>query len=96
MRWTDIGWPGLRIGVEYDSDEFHRSSDKLAQDAKRRTLLQAAGYEIVVVTNEQFRRISELDRVVSAIYRFMGKRQRCRARGFRSKQAALHKELLHL
>ena len=96
LRWTDIGWPGLNIGVEYDSDEFHSNPEKLAQDARRRTLLQAAGCEVIVVTNDQFRRISELDKVVKAIYRGMGKYQRCRARGFRLKQAALHKELLRL
>lgn len=96
LRWTDIGWPGLNIGVEYDSDEFHSNPEKLTQDARRRTLLQAAGCEVIVVTNDQFRCISELDKVVKAIYRGMGKYQRCRARGFRLKQAALHKELLRL
>lgn len=96
LRWTDIGWPGLRIGVEYDSDEFHGNASKITKDAQRRTLLQAAGYEVIVVTNDQFRRIGELDRVVEAIYRCMGKRQRRRAQGFLGKQAKLHEELLHL
>lgn len=96
LRWTDIGWPGVHLGVEYDSNEFHGSSEKLGQDARRRTLLQAAGYEVIVVTNEQFRQISELDRIVRAVYRCMGRRQRCRVQNFRSKQAALHKELLRL
>lgn len=96
LRWTDIGWPGFRIGVEYDSDEFHGNADKIAKDARRRTLLQAAGYEVIVVTNDQFGRISELDRVVKAIYHCMGKRQRHRAQGFLGKQAKLHEALLHL
>lgn len=76
FRWTDIGWKGARLGIEYDSDEFHSGSEKIARDAERRTLLMAAGYEIIVVTNDQFKRLEEIRRIIAVIYQTLGLRQR--------------------
>lgn len=96
LRWTDISWPGKKAAVEYDSTEWHSGIQKIAQDATRRTLLQAAGYDIVVVTNEQFKRIQELNRIVAAIYRLLGKRMRCRTKEYEVKKRQLHQALLRL
>lgn len=96
LRWTDISWPGKKIAVEYDSTEWHSGTEKIAEDAARRTLLQAAGYDVVVVTNEQFKRLYELDRIVIAIYRLLGRRMRCRTKEYELKKRRLHQALLRL
>lgn len=96
LRWTDISWPGKKVAVEYDSTEWHSGIQKIAQDAARRTLLQAAGYDVVVVTNEQFKRLHELDRIVAVIHRLLGKRMRCRAKEYELKKRQLHQAILRL
>ena len=96
LRWTDIGWKDARLGVEYDSNEFHSGSEKIAKDAERRILLMAAGYEIIVVTNDQFKRLREIQRVIAVIYRLLGLRQRCRTEGYLLKQQNLHRDILEL
>ena len=96
LRWTDIGWKDARLGVEYDSNEFHSGSEKIAKDAERRILLMAAGYEIIVVTNDQFKRLREIQRVIAVIYRLLGLRQRCRTEDYLLKQQKLHRDILKL
>lgn len=95
-RWADISWEGERIAVEYDSSQYHASSEKIARDAKRRTLLQAAGYHVVVVTNDQIKNIAEMDRIARAVSRLMGKRHRPRVQEYERKKRALHRALLDL
>ena len=95
-RRTDISWTGKSIAVEYDSSEFHAGSEKIENDAKRRTLLQAAGFHVVVVTNDQFKRISEMDRVERTLGRLMGCRRRNRNKDYELKKRQLHQALLEL
>ncbi|MCI8425744.1 MAG: hypothetical protein HFJ72_08835 [Adlercreutzia sp.] len=96
LRWADISWPASNVAVEYDSDEFHSGADKISRDASRRTLLQAAGVTVIVVTNRQFKSITELDKAAHAIARALGKRQRYRHPEHEPKKRALHAALLSL
>lgn len=96
LRWADISWEGKRVAVEYDSSQFHSSVEKLERDAKRRTLLQAAGYHVVVVTNDQFKHIGEMDRIAITLNRLMGIRRRVRAKEHERKKHDLHAALMRL
>lgn len=96
LRWADISWEGQRVAVEYDSNQFHSSAEKLERDAKRRTLLQAAGYHVVVVTNEQLKHIAEMDRIAITLNRLMGIRRRVRAKEHERKKRDLHAALMQL
>lgn len=96
MRRTDLSWEGTRVAVEYDSSTYHSGSEKIERDAKRRTLLQAAGYHVVVVTNDQLKKITEMDRVGHTLSRLMGKRQRIRIRDYEKRKRLLHARLLQL
>ena len=99
MRRTDLSWEGTRVAVEYDSSMHHSGSEKIERDAKRRTLntrIQAAGYHVVVVTNDQLKKIAEMDRVGHTLSRLMGKRQRIRIRDYEKRKRLLHARLLQL
>ena len=96
VRWADISWVGAALAVEYDSNQFHSGIAKISQDATRRTLLQAAGINVVVVTNEQFKSIAELDRIAKAIARELSVRTRYRAQNYQRKKESLHQEVLRL
>ena len=96
MRRTDLSWEGTRVAVEYDSSMHHSGSFNFERDAKRRTLLQAAGYHVVVVTNDQLKKIAEMDRVGHTLSRLMGKRQRIRIRDYEKRKRLLHARLLQL
>ena len=96
MRRTDLSWEGTRVAVEYDSSAYHSGSEKIERDAKRRTLLQAAGYHVVVVTNDQLKKIKEMDRIGRTLSRLMGKRQRIRVQNYEKRKRLLHNRLLQL
>ena len=95
-RWVDISWPAAKLAVEYDSNEFHSGAEKIKHDASRRTLLQAIGVEVIVVTNSQLKSIHELDLIAKAIARALGKRQRCSIKDYEKRKRELHRTVLSL
>lgn len=48
----DLAYPGAKVAVEYDGQEFHRTPEQRAHDARRRALLRAAGWVVIVVTKD--------------------------------------------
>lgn len=45
----DLGYPGLRIAIEYEGDHHRSSPEQYAHDIRRRELLEAAGWVILRV-----------------------------------------------
>lgn len=45
----DLPYPGARVVVEYDGEEFHTSPEDREHDEKRRTALRRAGWIVIVV-----------------------------------------------
>ena len=72
----DLLWLEAGFAVEYDSDMFHASSAKIAQDAKRRNALSSLGITVLTVTRAQFSSIHGLDQVASQVARGIGTRVR--------------------
>lgn len=50
----DHAYPAHRIAIEYDGMEFHRSSEQIEHDTRRRGALAAAGWTVIVVANGDF------------------------------------------
>lgn len=48
--YLDVGYPWLRAGVEYDGEDHHSAAHQRAHDRRRRELIRAAGWDVVVVT----------------------------------------------
>jgi hypothetical protein len=50
----DLAYPRCRVAVEYDGEEFHRTSEQKEHDAARREWLKKDGWKVVVVRNGDF------------------------------------------
>ena len=48
--YVDFAYPDRRLAIEFDSLRWHSGRARLDNDAERRNLLQAAGWELVAVT----------------------------------------------
>lgn len=56
----DFAYPHRRIAVEYDGSQFHAATDEQRRrDRWRRDLIRQSGWEQVVVTSADFRRLGE-------------------------------------
>lgn len=75
-RYADFLWRTWKLILEYDSDEFHASREKLGADSVRRAELQRAGYTVVTLTNRQLSNVDEFSIVVDALLKKMGKQHR--------------------
>jgi hypothetical protein len=51
-RRLDLGYPGRKVGVEYDGDEHHSEDADVEADRERRAAFEANGWQIIVVRSE--------------------------------------------
>ena len=90
----DLYWEKARLDVEYDSDQFHASAEKLALDARRRSELALLGVQVISVTRRQLGSEHETEKVARAIARVLGVQIRTsRVEGWRYRHQALRREL---
>ncbi|WP_232375404.1 endonuclease domain-containing protein [Mycolicibacterium baixiangningiae] len=68
VRRIDLGWPDIRVGVEYDGEQHFTNPDDYAGDIERLEFLAARGWLIVRVSATQlrYRRAEIIDRVMKA------------------------------
>ncbi|HEY7043230.1 MAG TPA: hypothetical protein VH419_06140 [Nocardioidaceae bacterium] len=52
----DLAYPGLKIAIEYDGEEFHDSAESHLADEQRRRWLEEHGWIVIVVRKEDFTR----------------------------------------
>jgi very-short-patch-repair endonuclease len=64
--YVDFAYPDARLAIEFDSLRWHTGRAKLEDDAERRNLLQAAGWDLVTVTATMFRSPARLAALVAA------------------------------
>lgn len=50
----DLAYPGLKICIEYDGEEFHDSDEARLEDGRRRQWLREHGWIVIVVTKDDF------------------------------------------
>jgi len=89
----DMFWPDEKVAVEYDSDQHHTGSDRIANDSKRRNALASSGISVVSVTKYQLYSSLELGRVAITIAGHMNKRLYS-GRNFSAAHRELRKQLL--
>ena len=63
----DMYWPDEKVAVEYDSDQHHTGSDRIASDSKRRNALATSGVRVISVTKQQLMNSSELESAARTI-----------------------------
>ena len=95
MLEPDILWPNERVVVEYDSDEFHMTPGRIANDARRKNALISSGYSVVTLTRAHMFDAAQMDTIAFQISRLRGVRLRgINSREFAQLQYCLRKELM--
>ena len=90
----DMFWTDKKIAVEYDSDQQHTGSDRIASDSIRRNTLESSGIKVVTITKQQLYNSIELTRAAQTIAGHMGRRLFSRKCNFNTKHQELRKQLL--
>lgn len=92
-RVCDLLWRGERVAVEYDSDAYHASGQKIADDSARRSELMHAGYSVVSVTTRLFFDYASFDAQAHVLRKLLGRRERSQVRDLDRRKRALHHAL---
>lgn len=65
--WTDLGWPELRLLLEYDGRTKYLSADDLAREKRRHDAIVETGSRLLRVTKEDLRGDSLTRRALAAL-----------------------------
>ena len=90
----DLAYPRWKIAVEYNGEEFHDSPEARAADEKRVQALRAAGWIVIVVTKDDFRRAANgrwLHDLADAIRERRSQHRRVYSRGERRTSGRRHR-----
>ena len=90
----DLFWPDEKIAVEYDSDQQHTGSNRIANDSIRRNALGMEGIRVVSVTKPQLYDSTGLEGVARTIAGYMGRRLFSKKSDFPDRHYELRKQLL--
>lgn len=85
----NLFWPESRLGVKYDSDDWHIGSERISEDATRRNSLAFANVTVLTVTRLQYNNREELIRIAKIIAKQLGTRFQPRCENFMQKHQAL-------
>lgn len=92
--FCDAYWPTEKVAVEYDSDQYHSGSEKIAHDSIRRNILADMGITTITITRRQINSRFELDKVARILAKRLGKRIQPRCEDYLAKQQTLRSAIL--
>lgn len=72
----DMYWPKAKLSLEYDSDQEHTGSSRIAEDAQRRNNLTSLGVTSITATREQVMDPEKLNHIAHQIAQMLGIRMR--------------------
>ncbi len=75
-RKCDLFWPAARLGLEYDSKQFHSEGWQKDSDAARRTSLELCGITIISARSEQVSDVWKFDELAQLVAKRLGRRLR--------------------
>jgi len=90
----DLYWPEKKIAVEYDSDQQHTGSERIASDSKRRNALSTSGINVVSITKQQLYSSTELESAARTIAGYMQRRLFSKKSNFYARYHELRRQLL--
>ena len=90
----DLYWPKERVDIEYDSDTYHATTERINRDATRRTHLSLAGVSVITVTRTQIMNVARMRVVAELLSKKLKKRLRYSPE-FILRQFELRKQLLY-
>lgn len=90
----DLCWPDKNLALEYDSDQYHSSFEKLHADSTRRIQIEASRIHVISVSKRQLFDVGAFNQLARAIAPYLGKRLRIRVRDFPAKRDQLRSGIL--
>lgn len=69
----DLCWPDLKLDVEYQSRTEHEGERNRIRDSRRANALEAMGWRVVGITNEELNSYAATDAIALGLRRRMGK-----------------------
>lgn len=91
----DLFWPDYALAVEYDSDQYHTGSARIAHDAKRKNALASLDITVITVTRQQVYSSVEFERVARLLAENMERRLVYKRQSFAAAQYELRRQLLY-
>ena len=85
----DMVWSKSRIALEYESDAWHSGGKEFVRDSRRRNDLRSLGYDVVTVTNDEFKCVVDMDRIAGNIAKKLGVRIRVSSEDYEMKKLML-------
>lgn len=64
---VDLAYPGSKLVLEYDSDQWHSGTQRRHKDAARRNQLKSLGWTVLEVTPAQLRNPTKLLEAVELV-----------------------------
>lgn len=89
-RRCDLFFGKERVGVEYDSDEWHLGSARHSHDSARTKEIERRGYHIVSITNGELRDFDLANAAMALLGRRLGRRVREPRKRTAEARLALH------
>lgn len=94
LRYADFLWRTWNLILEYDSDAFHASKDRLGLDSARRAELQREGFSVITLTNHQLSSVEDFSVVTDALLAKMNRADRtARIEHYGNIEKALRKQV---
>ncbi len=91
---VDMLWRAAKLVLEYDSDEWHGSKERLNYDSQRRNLLRSIGYDVITLTNSEAKSLAKMGRVAKCILKALGQRVRAGISDYDRRKWELHQRLI--
>lgn len=89
----DLYWPQARLAVEYDSDAFHATAERIASDSSRRNALEHVDVTVITVTGRTYRDLGSFNKTGCIVAKRLKAGIRPRCKDFELKQLKLRKAL---
>ena len=72
--YCDLFWDDFSLSVEYDSDEYHTGSTRIAQDSMKRNSLISVDVTTVTITRMQLNSMAGFEKIAKQLSIYMEKR----------------------
>lgn len=89
----DLYWPTVKLALEYDSHQYHASSEKVVLDSTRRMKIESEKIHVLSVTKQQIYNPYEFEKLVGVIARYLGHRIRINRKDFDQRRQHLRAKL---
>lgn len=89
----DLYWPTVKLALEYDSHQYHASSEKVVLDSTRRMKIESKKIHVLSVTKQQIYNPSEFEKLVGVIARYLSHRIRINRKDFNQRRQHLRAKL---